>query len=160
MYSAFLFPLIFAIVNCEIATLIPSPIAVGRCQNSALQAETTISFDGTLTTIKSGDIGVSPGTSITGNYQQLAGAAHHNDQYAQDCTTDMQAAYKQAQSQTCTNPIVSDLSEKTLTPGVYCTSSGAFTISAGTLTLPNCSILASVRANGICRKQKIGCGTF
>ena len=115
---------------------IPTPsVALGGCQNSALQSETTITFDGTTTIINSGDIGVSPGTSITGSYKLVSGTAHTNDAYAKQCTIDMTTAYSQASSQTCTNRIASDLSGLTLYPGVYCTPSGRFIISSGTLTL-------------------------
>ena len=113
----------------------PSSVALGGCQNSALQAETTITFGGSLTTINSGDIAVSPGTSITGNYKLKSGSAHSNDAYAQQCATDMKTAYSQASSQSCTNLIASDLAGLTLNPGVYCTPSGRFIISIGTLTL-------------------------
>ena len=112
-----------------------SSVALGGCKNSALQSETTITFGGSLTTINSGDIAVSPGTSITGNYKLKSGTAHRNDAYAQQCAADMKTAYSQASSQTCTNEIASDLSDLTLTPGVYCTPSGRFIISTGTLTL-------------------------
>ena len=115
---------------------IPTPsVSLGGCKNSALQAETTITFDGEQTIIESGDIGVSPGTSITGNYKLQSGSAHSNDAYAKQCTIDMESAYKQAASQTCTNLIASDLANLTLYPGVYCTPSGKFIISAGSLTL-------------------------
>jgi hypothetical protein len=43
-------------------------LANGVCQDFALHARTTITFDGVMSIVKSGDIGVSPGTSITGSY--------------------------------------------------------------------------------------------
>jgi hypothetical protein len=113
----------------------PSTVSLGGCQNSAIQAQTTITFDGKVTTIRSGDIGVSPGTSITGNYKLQSGSAHSNDAYAQQCTTDMKIAYSHASSQTCTHQIGSDLSGLTLISGVYCTPSGKFILSSGSLTL-------------------------
>ena len=122
--------------NTVAAPLPPSPVVdIGTCKNFAVQAETDITFGGTLTTINSGDIGVSPGTSITGNYRLVTGTAHSNDAQAKQCTSDMQVAYTQAQSQKCTNIIASDLSGQRLIPGVYCTPSGKFIISAGSVTL-------------------------
>jgi hypothetical protein len=108
---------------------------LGGCQNSALQASTTITFDGGLTTIESGDIGVAPGTSITGNYDMRAGTVHRNDAYANQCAADAKAAYKKVSSLKCTNVIDSDLANLTLLPGVYCSTSGRFVVSSGTVTL-------------------------
>ena len=120
-------------VESAIATA--QPIALLGCQNFAVQAGTTITFGGSLTTITSGDIGVSPGTSITGNYKLVTGTAHSDDFFAQQCSTDLKVAYEQAAAQTCTDVIESDLADRTLTPGVYCTPSGKFAVSAGTVTL-------------------------
>ena len=50
-------------------TLAPSFESVSHsvCQNYAVHARTTITFDGISTKIQGGDVSVSPGTSITGN---------------------------------------------------------------------------------------------
>jgi Ice-binding-like len=120
------------------ATLLPgtsSSVAIGSCKNFAVQAESKITFDGGQTTITSGDVGISPGTSITGNYKLVSGTTHNNDANAQQCTTDMKTAYNQAASQPCTYTIATDLADKTLYPGVYCSLSGTFELTAGTLTL-------------------------
>ena len=138
MFSAFkILSLMAVVASCTAASITaPSPtIDLGGCKNSAVQAETDITFGGSLTTINSGDIGVAPGTSITGSYRLVMGTAHSNDAYAQQCTSDMKIAYSQAQSQKCTNMIASDLSGQRLIAGVYCTESGMFTLSAGSLTL-------------------------
>ena len=112
-----------------------SSVDLGGCQNSALNAQTTITFGGSRTTINDGDIGVAPGTSITGDYKLVSGTAHMNDAYSQQCTSDAKTAYSQAASQTCTNSIAADLSGLTLIPGVYCSPSGKFTLLNGELTL-------------------------
>jgi hypothetical protein len=39
------------------------------CQNFAVHARTTVTFDGVTSTIHGGDVGVSPGTSVTGAYE-------------------------------------------------------------------------------------------
>jgi hypothetical protein len=41
----------------------------GVCQDFAVHARTTVTFDGVRTTVHDGDVGVSPGTSITGDYE-------------------------------------------------------------------------------------------
>ena len=105
------------------------------CQNFAVQAGKVITFGGSLTTITSGDIGVFPGASITGNYKLVTGTAHSNDVFAQQCSADSKVAYNQAAAQTCTDVIASDLADRTFTPAVYCTPSGKFAVSAGTVTL-------------------------
>lgn len=117
------------------ATIALAPINLGGCQNSALQAATNIIFSGEQTEILTGDIGVSPGTSITGNYKLDTGTAHSDDAYAQQCAIDQKNAYDEARMQPCTATISSELSGLTLTPGVYCSNSGSFTLSSGALTL-------------------------
>ena len=112
-----------------------SSIDLGGCQNSALQAQSEITFDGSKTVINSGNIGIAPGTSITGSYQLNDGSVHINDAYATQCMSDSKTAYSQAASQTCTNHIATDLSGLTLTPGVYCSPSGEFTLTTGSVTL-------------------------
>jgi hypothetical protein len=42
-------------------------ITIGSCASFAAQAGTAVSFGGSQTTIYTGDIGVAPGTAISGN---------------------------------------------------------------------------------------------
>ena len=128
-------PIYFPIAATVALPGLSSKVALGSCENFAIQAETTITFDGAQTTITSGDIGISPGTSITGNYKLVSGTTHNNDANAQQCTADMKTAYNQAKSLTCTAVIDADLANLSLIPGVYCSKTGTFEISAGTLTL-------------------------
>ena len=136
--------LLSAAVNCQLTPPIaPAPIVppekvvdLGRCQKFVVEAQTKMSFDGDETQIIRGDIGISPGISITGKYKLYAGNKHVNDEDAQACTTAMQAAYTQAQKQACTKTFPEpDLSGKTLEPGVYCSLTGTLSITTGTLTL-------------------------
>lgn len=60
--------LFIAAANAQIFTPSPS-VNLGGCQQSALQASDTITFDGVTTVIESGDVGVAPGTSITGSFR-------------------------------------------------------------------------------------------
>jgi hypothetical protein len=109
----------------------------GRCANYAIQAGTAISFDGGTTTVNTGNVGVSPGTSITGSLQLGAGYTRElNTVSAQNCAADEVPAYGYLKNLTCNYTLASsDLSGLTLTPGVYCSNSGTFTISAGSVSL-------------------------
>lgn len=53
---------------------------------------------------------------------------------ARTCAQNSRTAYSQAKSQTCTKLIASDLAGLTLTPGVFCTPSGKFVVSAADVT--------------------------
>lgn len=126
---------IFSVNSNRMNTKASGPISLGGCDNSALQAATKIEFSGEQTVIRSGDIGIAPGTSITGNYRLENGVAHKNDAYAQQCANDQKIAYNEARSQPCTATISPELSGLTLTPGVYCSTSKSFILSSGDLTL-------------------------
>src|SRR3990172_6905962 len=83
-----------------------------------------------------GDLGVSPGSAITGfpPGSLTAGATHAADAVALQAQSDVTIAYDDLAGQTCTGDITGqDLGGQTLTEGVYCsTSSSQLT---GTLTL-------------------------
>jgi hypothetical protein len=109
----------------------------GRCSNFSIQAGTAVSFNGAQTNVTIGNVGVSAGVSISGSRQLSAGYAEQpNTDAAKNCAADELTAYGNLKNLTCTTLLASaDLSGVTLLPGVYCTSSGAFTISAAELTL-------------------------
>ena len=109
----------------------------GRCANFAVQAGTAISFDGGQTTVNTGNVGVAPGTSITGAVLLGTGYTEEADTTsAQNCATDEATAYGYLAGLNCTNTLTnSDLAGVTLYPGVYCSVSGVFTLSSGALYL-------------------------
>ncbi len=82
-----------------------------------------------------GDVGVSPGTSITGFPPgTLTGTLHSNDAVAQGAQTDLTTAYNALAGQACNTSLTGqDLGGLTLTSAVYCFSSSAQL--TGTLTL-------------------------
>ncbi len=82
-----------------------------------------------------GDLGLSPGTSVTGFPPGvLIGTPHVADGVAGTAQTDLTAAYTNLAGQACTQDLTGqDLGGKTLTPGVYCFSTSAQL--TGTLTL-------------------------
>jgi hypothetical protein len=110
-------------------------VELGGCRNFALLAGSTMTFDGEQTEITSGDIGVSPGTAITGDRKLLLGREHSNDAEAIKCAADAKTAFDTASALTCTHTIPADLSNKILTPGVYCPIAGNFVINTGSLVL-------------------------
>ena len=93
---------------------------------------TTISGD--ISGAPRGDVGLSPGTSITGkaSITLLGGVYHQTDAVALQAQNDLTTAYNDAASR-ATNTTSAELGGKTLLPGIYSTGS-SFQIT-GTLTL-------------------------
>src|SRR4030095_1400750 len=98
-----------------------------------------------------GDLGVSPGTAVTGLPPgTMAGMLHAGDVVALRAQTDLNALYHQLAGARCTMTLTGqDLGNRTLTPGVYC-----FAASApmnGVLTLdaqgnPNAVFIFQIRS--------------
>ena len=111
-------------------------IALGECAEFAVMAGTSASFDGQVTTINTGNIGVSPGTSLTGNYKLNDGTVEINSTKSNQCAADRITAYNAAQAAVCPPANnINELSGLTLSPGVYCAVHSPMTFAAGTLTL-------------------------
>jgi len=112
-------------------------IIFGSCANFSIHAGTSVSFGGVQTNITTGSVGNAPGTSITGT--PLLGQSYTQEPGtfpAINCAADEAAAYLYLTGVTCTQLLAnSDLSGVTLFPGVYCTSSGVFTLKATNLYL-------------------------
>lgn len=101
-------------------------------------AGTAVSFDGALSQINVGNVGVAPGTSISGNYRVVDGSIEDNIVLANKCASDTLVAYNDAAYRLCSGNhslAASDLAGMTLISGVYCTASGQFSLSASNLTL-------------------------
>lgn len=108
-------------------------VPLGAAQNFAVLAGQTITNTGN--SVISGDVGVSPGSAITGfGTVTLSGTMHSNDALAIQAQTDWTTAYNNAVGRPVTTNLASpELSGLTLTPGVY--SSGGALALTGTLTL-------------------------
>jgi hypothetical protein len=120
----------------SLATVYSTTIPLGSCAAFAIHAATSVAFNGVQTSVAIGNVGVAPGTSITGNYVLGSGTVQDNSVLANSCAADKLIAYNTAAAAICTNLLaVSDLSGMTLYPGVYCTGSGYMTITASTVTL-------------------------
>ena len=104
-----------AIQTCAPLVLPPPPPAVCMmkllgCSGRVLEAQSAITFAGEHSFV-TGDIGISPGTSITGEYiPGHYGNTYINDAYAMTCAADMNAILAQGAGQTCTS-IVAELGE-------------------------------------------------
>ena len=122
---------LFCGVSGAFAQTAPS---LGSAQSFAVLGGSTVTNTGTSTI--SGDVGVSPGSAITGFPPGLvvSGTIHAADAVALAAQNAVVTAYNSLASQACTADLTGqDLGGLTLTPGVYCFSSSAFL--TGTLTL-------------------------
>lgn len=99
--------------------------SLGAAERFAVLGATTVTSTG-LTTI-SGDLGVSPGTSVTGFPPgTLTGTIRADDAVARQAQTDLTTAYNALAGAACTTNMTNmDLGGRTLTPGVYCFASSA-----------------------------------
>lgn len=118
------------------ASLLTQPIQDQSSANFAILAGSTITNTGS--SVITGDVGLSPGTSITGFPPgTISGTQHITDAAAAQGQTDFTTAYNEAvdpNEHPCTHDYSgTDLGTLTLTPGVYCFSSSAQL--TGTLTL-------------------------
>lgn len=113
--------------------LAASAPALGSAGSFAVLGGSGVSNTGASTV--GGDLGVSPGASISGFPPgTISGSTYTNDATAAQAQKDATAAYNAAVAQTCDSTIAGgDLSGLTLTPGVHCLPAGA-TLN-GTVTL-------------------------
>jgi hypothetical protein len=111
-----------------------APISLGSVSNFAVLAGTTVTNTGA--SVITGDLGVSPGTSVTGFPPGVVagGPIHAADALATQGQSDLTTAYTAAAGTPCAADLTGqDLGGLTLQPGVYCFSSSAQL--TGTLTL-------------------------
>jgi len=94
---------------------------LGTSSSFAVLGGSTVTNTGTSTV--NGDLGVSPGTAVTGFPPGIVtgGTIHSADAVADQAQVDLTAAYDALAGQACdTNLTDQDLGGMTLTPGVYC----------------------------------------
>jgi Ice-binding-like/WxL domain surface cell wall-binding len=110
-----------------------APVPLGTAASYAVLAGSTITNTGPTTI--SGDLGLSPGTSVTGFPPgQVNGTVHVADSAAVQAQADLTTAYDNAAARTVSATIPVELGGTTQTPGVYDSAAGTFGIT-GTLTL-------------------------
>ena len=108
--------------------------SLGTAANFTVLAGSTVSNTGP--SVIGGNLGVSPGRSVTGFPPGviIGGSIHANDAVAIQAQNDLTTAYNAAAGTACNTDLTGqDLGGLTLTPGVYCYSTAAAL--TGTLTL-------------------------
>ena len=127
--------LVVGILFCGRIVPVSAQVAppLGQAEGFAVLGGSAVTNTGA--TAVTGDVGVSPGTSITGFPPgTLTGTIHANDAMAQGAQTDLATAYDALAGQACNTSLTGqDLGGLTLTSAVYCFSSSAQL--TGTLTL-------------------------
>ena len=115
-------------------TTVQTPVSLSASSNLAILAGSAISNTGA--TVITGDIGLSPGTSVGGFPPGiLNGTLHINDAIANQAKLDLTAAYNDAAGRTSTDIVTlsGNIGGLTLTPGLY-KSTSTLAISSGDLT--------------------------
>jgi len=114
------------------ATAAQAPVALGSAGTFAILAATTVTTIPTTTI--NGDLGVSPGNTVTGA-PMVNGTTHLGDPAAAQAQLDLTTAYNNAAGRTLGSVGVSgNLGGLTLTNGLY-SSTSSLAISSGDLTL-------------------------
>jgi hypothetical protein len=110
-----------------------APVPLGTAAHFAVLGASTVTNTGP--TVITGDLGLSPGTSVTGFPPgQVIGTVHTADSVALKAQADLTTAYNNAAGQPATATISTELGGTTQTPGVYVSAAGTFGIT-GTVTL-------------------------
>jgi hypothetical protein len=134
---------VFAAMTCTVLLVgvlaVPSgadaaeaPVGLGTAASYSVLGGQTVTNTGP--TKLSGDLGVSPGTAITGFPPgTVGGATHAGDAQAAKAQSDLTIAYNDAAGRALTASVAGDLVGKTLTAGVY-KSTGPLGLT-GTVTL-------------------------
>jgi uncharacterized repeat protein (TIGR01451 family) len=115
------------------ASAVTVPVPLGTAANFAVLAGSTITNTGSTTI--NGDLGLSPGTSVTGFPPgQVNGTIYAADSVALQAQADLTVAYINAAARPVSATIPVELGGTTEPPGVYNSLAGTFGIT-GTLTL-------------------------
>lgn len=115
------------------ASAAPSPVNLGTADGFAVLGASTVTNTGP--SVITGDLGLSPGTAVTGFPPgNVSGTIHPAGVVAAQAQADLTIAHNAAAGLPCMTDLTGqDMGGLTLTPGVYCFSSSAQL--TGTLTL-------------------------
>ncbi|HEY8763049.1 MAG TPA: ice-binding family protein [Solirubrobacteraceae bacterium] len=108
-----------------------APVGLGSAKPFSVLAGSTVTNTGPTTLF--GDLGLDPGTSITGAPHAL-GSTHINDGVALSAKNSLVVSYDDAAGRPATTLASKELGGKTFTPGVY-NAASSLLLSAGTVTL-------------------------
>jgi hypothetical protein len=122
---------LFCLVSGTSALGATPSVGLGSAASFSVLAGSTVTNTGPTTMF--GDLGLSPGSSVTGAPHAL-GATHVDDAVAIGAKSDLTTAYNDAASRPANGSAGTDLSGQTFTPGVRSASSSLL-LSAGTVTL-------------------------
>ncbi|MCU1234846.1 MAG: hypothetical protein JWP63_2813 [Candidatus Solibacter sp.] len=112
------------------------PVPLGTTSSFAVLGGSTVTNTGN--TVVNGNLGVSPGTAVTGFPPGVVtgGSIHSADAVALQAQSDLTAAYNDAAGRVCPGPpLAGDIGGTTLLPGVYCSIPSSSLGITGTLTL-------------------------
>jgi hypothetical protein len=134
---------VMLITSCakENPTVIPvqttqqQPISLAGASSFAVIAGSSVSSTGA--TVITGDLGLSPGSSVIGFPPGVIhGTLRINDAFVDQAKVDLTAAYHAASARTCADMVTlsGNIGGLTLTPGLY-KSTSSLSISSGDLTL-------------------------
>lgn len=112
------------------AALSPATVSLGTAGNFGVLANTAVNNTGATTV--DAEVGVGPGTTLTGFPPGTATATHVNDATTTQAQLDLGTAYNDAIANSVTADITTDLQGMQLGPGVF--SSGSLT-NSGVVTL-------------------------
>ena len=116
----------------QLATAGEAPVNLGSAATFGVLAATTVTSTGA--TMVDGDLGVSPGTTVTGS-PTITGTLHLGDPTAAQAQLDLTVAYNDAAGRSVAPiTVAGNLGGQTLAPGLY-TSATSLEISSGDLTL-------------------------
>jgi hypothetical protein len=107
------------LVDVVAASAAQAPVGLGTATSFAVLAGSTVTNTGP--SVVSGDLGLSPGTSVTGfpPGTVVNGKQHVTDGVALQAKKDLKTAYNDAAGRTPVTVISKDLGGQTLAPGVY-----------------------------------------
>lgn len=115
------------------ASAAQAPVPLGTADAYAVLAGSTVTNTGP--TLLTGDLGLSPGTSVTGFPPgSVNGTTHVADANAIQAKSDLTIAYNDAAGRTPVTTVPTELGGTTLVPGVYTSAAGTLGIT-GNLTL-------------------------